>query len=66
MKRAFDASPKELAEAALIYARKNGKTKLAQEAFDGLVEHLATKYCNGCCYGSHCLGSDPDCACGCK
>ena len=42
MKRAFDATPKELGEAALEYA---------------------TKYCRGCCYGSHCLGADPDCAC---
>jgi hypothetical protein len=27
---------------------------------------LTPSYCNGCKYGSHCLGADPDCACGCE
>lgn len=44
-KRAFNATPKELAAAALEFA---------------------SKWCNGCSYGSHCLGTDPDCGCGCK
>ena len=42
MKRAFDATPEELAKAAVWYAGK---------------------YCDGCSYGSHCLGADPDCGC---
>src|SRR5271167_1860 len=25
--------------------------------------NYASKYCRGCCYGSHCLGADPDCEC---
>jgi hypothetical protein len=43
-----------------------------KEAFDASPEELGraaveyAKWCNGCRYGSHCLGADPDCGCGCK
>lgn len=49
----------------------------AKKAFNSTPEEMgkaavktakdyATKYCRDCCYGSHCLGADPDCVCGCK
>jgi hypothetical protein len=45
----------------------------AQRAFNATPEELgkaavkyATTYCNECKYGSHCLGADPKCACGCQ
>lgn len=44
----------------------------ARRAFNATPEELGkaaveyAKWCSGCRYGSHCLGVDPDCACGCK
>jgi hypothetical protein len=47
--------------------------KAMDKAFHATPEELgkaaveyATKYCSGCRYGSHCLGADPNCKCGCK
>jgi hypothetical protein len=47
-----------------------GQREKMQKAFNATPEELgqaakdyATKTCRGCCYGSHCLGADPDCVC---
>ena len=56
--RAFDATPHELGEAAREFARKE-----QAEAEREWKANRPTNYCNGCCYGGHCLGADPDCTC---
>ena len=58
MQRAFDATPHELGEAAREFARHE-----QAEAEREWKANRPTNYCNGCCWGSHCLGADPDCTC---
>jgi hypothetical protein len=56
MQKAFDATPEELGRAALEAAQQ-------PEEFRYAAKHYETRVCRGCCYGSHCLGADPDCVC---
>jgi hypothetical protein len=50
--------------------QKPGAREAMQRAFEATPEELgkaaveyATRRCNGCRYGSHCLGANPDCVC---
>ena len=65
----FDSDLDGVFDEQLDAMQEPGQREAMDAAFHAMpkekkqAKDFDSKWCRGCCYGSHCLGADPDCLC---